>query len=85
MSCVLNYMRLKYVGEKANIPTQYRKSSFNAPREQYDASPMMDLSGYPLSINEEGYGTTAWAPSLLAITRNFGRTEDGDFIVTYLR
>lgn len=39
----------------------------------------------PMSMNDEGYGTTAWAPTLLDISRNFGKTEDGRFIVTYLR
>jgi ribosomal protein L37E len=36
-------------------------------------------------VNREGYGTTAWAPTVLSSSRNFGLNDRGtDFLVTYL-
>jgi hypothetical protein len=34
-------------------------------------------------VNKEGYGTTAWAPTLTTVSQNFGMNGN-DFIVTYL-
>lgn len=34
-------------------------------------------------VNKEGYGTTAWAPTLTTVSQNFGMSGD-DFLVTYL-
>lgn len=35
-------------------------------------------------INDEGYGSSAWAPTLIGTTRNFGLNAEGtDYIKTY--
>lgn len=37
-------------------------------------------------VNQEGYGTTVWAPTLSSSTRGFGMNDCcDDFLVTYLR
>lgn len=36
-------------------------------------------------VNQEGYGTTAWAPTVTSCSRNFGLNNRGtDYLVTYL-
>jgi hypothetical protein len=61
---------------------KFKKAGFTS-----DCSECNDKSGYDWSwVNDEGYGTTAWAPTYLNSTRNFGLNKDGsDYIVTYLR
>lgn len=36
-------------------------------------------------VNNEGYGSTVWAPTLTTVSRNFGLNSRGDdYLVTYL-
>lgn len=38
-----------------------------------------------MNVNRDGYGTTAWAPTMTIITQDFGMNNDrSDYLITYL-
>jgi len=70
-----------------NKLVKFSRAGFSATATEYsDCGTCNSRATYGWSwVNDEGYGTTAWAPTYLNSTRNFGLNKDGtDYIVTYL-
>lgn len=66
---------------------KFNKAGFSELERSKDCSECNSRLEYDWSwVNDEGYGTTAWAPTYLTSTRNFGLNRDGtDYITTWLR
>ncbi len=66
---------------------KFNKAGFSATESSCsDCGECNSRATYDWSwVNDEGYGTTAWAPTYLTSTRNFGLNKDGtDYLITWL-